>query len=415
MPLQTLKGFRDVLPADQAARDYVSSSIRRTFKRFGYAAITTPTIEYSDVILGKYGDEADKLVFSFTDRGGREVSLRYDQTVPTARFLANNQSQLPQYFRRYQIQNVFRADKPQKGRYREFTQCDCDIFGSTSPVADAEILAVFYQAYADLGLKDIQILINDRQTLIATLQPLATNQVSVMSIIQSIDKLDKQPLEEVAKELIAKGLTHSAADQALAAINKADKSVNLRQIEQFSTALGVPANQLVFQPTLARGLDYYTGLIFEAVLPTSGSSSLGGGGRYDQLIEQLANIKMPAVGFGIGFDRTVEVCQQQGLLPSNIGQLDAVVITATDNAIEHSLSTATKLRNQDLRVSVLPTTNQSNLGKQLQIAEQQGARFAIIIGEDEAQNETVTLKNLASREQVTVGLEEAVGQIKANS
>src|SRR3989344_2669334 len=176
---QSLKGFRDFLPEEKRKRDWVTGKIKQTFELFGFEPLETPTLEYASVLLGKYGKEADKLIYTFKDRGGRELDLRYDQSVPTARFLAEYQGQLPQYFRRYQIQNVFRADKPQKGRYREFTQCDADIYGAVSYLADAEILAVYYTIYANLGIPKIVIKYNDRVTLIDNLRPFAAKTVDV--------------------------------------------------------------------------------------------------------------------------------------------------------------------------------------------------------------------------------------------
>src|SRR5258708_3739464 len=166
---QNLKGFRDFLPTEKRKRDFVLQKVVEVFERFGFAPLETPTLEYASLLLGKYGAEADKLVYTFTDNGDRQVGLRYDQTVPTARVLAQYQNELPKMFRRYQTQNVFRAEKPQRGRYREFTQCDIDIFGSTSPIADAEILACTYAAYQNIGFKNIQLKINDRQTLMSSL------------------------------------------------------------------------------------------------------------------------------------------------------------------------------------------------------------------------------------------------------
>jgi histidyl-tRNA synthetase len=203
--LQTLKGFRDFLPDQKRVRDLVMAKIKETFELFGFEPLETPTLEYASLLLGKYGTEADKLVFKFADRGGREVALRYDQTVPTARVLAQYQNQLPKFFRRYQMQPAFRAEKPQKGRFREFTQCDIDIFGSKSPVADAEILACSYMAYKNLGFKNVSLRVNSREVLISTLTPFATETVSVFSIIQSVDKLDKLSQQEVIDELIRKG------------------------------------------------------------------------------------------------------------------------------------------------------------------------------------------------------------------
>lgn len=164
-PLQTLKGFRDFLPEEKRNRNFVMEKIKETFEKFGFEPLETPTLEYSSLLLGKYGDEADKLVYTFEDRGGREIGLRYDQTVPTARVLAQYQNELPRYFRRYQMQNVFRADKPQKGRYREFTQCDIDIFGSTASTTDAEIVACTYEAFKNVGFDNLEIRFNDRQLL----------------------------------------------------------------------------------------------------------------------------------------------------------------------------------------------------------------------------------------------------------
>ena len=185
--IQTLKGFRDFLPSEAKKRQYVAAKIQAVFERFAFVPLMTPTLEYASLLLGKYGDEADKLVYTFEDRGGRQVGLRYDQTVPTARILSQYQNELPKYFRRYQIQNVFRADKPQKGRYREFTQCDCDIFGSTSSLADAELLATIDAVFKELGFASVQIEINDRRLLVDALSPFTTPEIYVYSIIQSID------------------------------------------------------------------------------------------------------------------------------------------------------------------------------------------------------------------------------------
>src|SRR3989344_5010964 len=181
---QTLKGFRDFLPEEKRKRDFVAQKIKEIFELFGFEPLETPTLEYATLLLGKYGKEVDKLLYTFKDRGDRELALRYDQTVPTARILAQYQSILPKYFRRYQIQNVFRADKPQKGRYREFTKCDIDIFNSTSPVADAEIIATTYFAFKNVGYPEIKLYINDRQTLFRYLKPYKSKSLNIFSIIQ---------------------------------------------------------------------------------------------------------------------------------------------------------------------------------------------------------------------------------------
>lgn len=424
--VQILKGFRDFLPEENSQRQYVADKIKEVFEIYGFVSLQTPTLEYASLLLGKYGDEADKLVYTFEDRGGRQVGLRYDQTVPTARVLSQYQNELPKYFRRYQIQNVFRADKPQKSRYREFTQCDCDIFGSTSPLADAELLASVDAVFKNLGFKSIRIEFNDRALLIENISPFTNDQVDVYSIIQSIDKLDKQSPEEVIEELVDKGLKRKEAEAVLSKIDEIDISINLRQIVQKSLELGVAAETLVFNPKLARGLDYYTGLIFEVKLTDNNTSlggaldstsqvsstgltgprsvALGGGGRYDQLIEDLSGYKMPAVGVGLGFDRIVETCLQMGLIKNN--QVGATVMLSffeDENCQKKALNIVKELRQAKIKTELFPTVDK--LGKQFKVAEQKQIPFVIVVGEDEIKNNKFTLKNMNSGEQELLTLE----------
>ncbi|MFH2118180.1 MAG: histidine--tRNA ligase, partial [Candidatus Paceibacterota bacterium] len=319
------------------------------------------------------------------------------------------QGKLPQYFRRYQIQNVFRADKPQQGRFREFTQCDIDIFGSTSPLADAEIIACSYQAFRNVGFVKIELRINDRQTLMATLKPFATKQVDVFSIIQSIDKLDKQSPEQVTKELISKGLTKAQANQILVSIKKAEKSTNLKEIEQNLFALGVPKKSIVFTPSLARGLDYYTGMIFEIIVPEYGVGSCGGGGRYDNLIADLGGPNIPATGVAFGFDRLVEAANQLGLIPTTGGpRVLAAMLSEKTSA--QTLQAVNQLREQNISVEVYPAFDK--LGKQLKYADQNDIPYVLIVGEDEAKNDQVALKNMETGEQQTLSPEK-LGQVLA--
>lgn len=408
--LQTLKGFRDFLPEQKRARDLTMAKIKSSFELFGFEPLETPTLEYAELLLGKYGAEADKLVYSFEDRGGRKVALRYDQTVPTARVLSQYQNELGKAFRRYQIQPVFRADKPQKGRYRELIQCDADIFGVTSPLADAEILAVYYDIYKSLGLNDIIIEFNDRETLISTLSEFATESVPVYSIIQTIDKLDKQTESDSVVELVAKGMNESRAKQALANIQSAQQSASLIKIIQIATELGIPSANLKFNPTLARGLDYYTGMIFEGKIPGE-SGSVGGGGRYDNLIENLGGPATPAVGFGLGFDRTIEVLFSRKLMTSNT--TTRVLVTTFSSTLQgSSLSTAKSLRGSDINTELYPDPS-DKLDKQFKYADKKGIPYAIVIGDDEVAKGVVTLKNLSTREQTTLSLDEAINQVKS--
>ncbi len=401
---QTLKGFRDFLPEEKRKRDWVTGKIKQTFELFGFEPLETPTLEYASVLLGKYGKEADKLIYTFKDRGGRELGLRYDQSVPTARFLAEYQGQLPQYFRRYQIQNVFRADKPQKGRYREFTQCDADIYGSNSYLADAEILAVYYFIFSNLGVPKAIIKYNDRVTLIDNLRSFSSKTVDVFSLIQSIDKLDKLSQNEVIDELQQKGLSQNAAKQAIEAAKQAKPSANLEQIVEAARNLGIPKNSLEFSPILARGLDYYTGLIFEGFIPQYSGGSVGGGGRYDNLINQLSSVQIPAVGFGLGFDRTVEAITQLNLIPQEL--VGAKVLVAVFDNPQPALVAAAALRQKNISAEVFPAADK--IDKQLKYANNNQIPFVLMIGPDEAKKNMVTLKDMKSGKQQTLTLDQAI-------
>lgn len=412
--VQTLKGFRDFLPAAARNRQYVSDKIRETFEIYGFAPLQTPTLEYASLLLGKYGEEADKLVYTFEDRGERQVGLRYDQTVPTARVLSQYQNELPKYFRRYQIQNVFRADKPQKGRYREFTQCDCDIFGSNDILADAELLATVDAVFKNLGFQDIKIEINDRESLMNSLSPFVNEKVDVFSIIQSIDKLDKQSPESIIEELVDKGLNRQDAEAVLSKLDKLAISDNLNKIVQKTLALGVEQKSLIFNPKLARGLDYYTGLIFEVKIPALSNTAVGGGGRYDNLIEDLSGYKMPAVGIGLGFDRIVEACEELGLIPeNNMGTLVMLSFFEDDLCQEKALEIAKALRLAKISTEVFPAVDK--LGKQFKVAEQKQIPFVIVVGENEIKENKFMLKNMQSGEQNLLSVEEIKKILKSFS
>ncbi len=390
--LQTLKGFRDFLPVEKRKRDYVAKKIKKSFELSGFEPLETPTLEYAKLLLGKYGDEADKMVYTFEDRGKRMIGLRYDQTVPTARFLSQYSSTLPKYFRRYQMQNVFRAENTQKGRYREFAQCDCDIFGTNSVIADAEILAVFYATYQALGLT-ISLRINDRQTLINTLKPFETKAVSVFSIIQSIDKLDKLQKVDVMRELEKKGIAQDKTRAIIDAILSTKPTDNLNQIIDYAENLGVPKKQIVFTPSLARGLDYYTGLIFEGVVPEYSGGSIGGGGRYDNLINQLGGPEISAVGFAIGFDRTIEALDELKLLPAFDSTAQVLVTIFDEDLARISASVTKTLRTEGIQTELYPTSADT-FKKQMKYADDKNIPFVIILGPDEAKENVATLKDM---------------------
>ena len=409
---QTLKGFRDFLPIQKRKRDWVQKKIVTTFQLFGFEPLETPTLEYASLLLGKYGAEADKLVYTFSDKGDRQVGLRYDQTVPTARVLGQYQNQLPRNFRRFQIQNVFRADKPQKGRYREFTQCDIDIFGSTSPTSDAEILACTYQAYKSIGFPNLIIKVNDRDTLIKSILDIIGQDQSPFSIIQTLDKQDKLSEEKIREELVNKGYSTNQVEEIFSLKDTLTLSPTLEIIINQAYQLGVPKEVLQFQWDLARGLDYYTGMIFEVFIPEFIGGSVGGGGRYDNLINDLTGTSVPAVGMAFGFDRTVEAADQLNLLPSQQSTSQVLVTIFDDSTRQFSLETTSKLRQAGVNSEVYPTSDK--LGKQFKLASQKNIPYVIIIGKDEVDQNLITLKNLSTGQQQTLDLDQAIEKIKTN-
>ena len=409
--VQTLKGFRDFLPQEKKVRNFVENTITETFEVFGFQPIQTPTLEYASLLLGKYGSEADKLVYSFEDQGGRKIALRYDQTVPTTRVLSQYQNELPKYFRRYQIQSVFRADKPQKGRFREFTQCDCDIFESNSTIVDAELLAVYYTVYQNLGLQSIQLLVNDRTTLIETISQFSTETVSVTTIIQAIDKLDKLSTQAVVLELVKKGLSEANAQAVLEKITTVQMSETLQKTVEQAVALGVNKDAIIFTPTLARGLDYYTGMIFEGKIPEYSGGSVGGGGRYDNLIGELCGRDVQASGFAIGFDRTVEAVVELGLVAETTKNSSQVLVTLFDDSLTlESLRIAKILRDNKIKTEVYPVADK--IGKQLKLANQKNIPFVVMLGADEVSQEKVKLKNMISGEQELLSVADLIKTIR---
>jgi histidyl-tRNA synthetase len=408
--VQTLKGFRDFIGVESKKRLWLIEKIRTVFERFGFEPLETPTLEYESVIMGKYGAEADKLVYSFEDRGKRRVALRYDQTVPTARVISQYKNTLVFPFKRYQIQPVWRADKPQKGRYREFYQCDIDIFGSASPIADAEIIAGTFFAFKEIGFPSVKILLNDRQLLFNSLKKYANDKISVLSIIQTIDKVSKIGDDGVILELTDKGISQNDAKVALSDIQNTAISSNLSEIIEDAVNLGVLKNDLVFTPTLARGLDYYTGMIFEILLPGYEVGSVGGGGRYDKLIGQLGDVDIPAVGVALGFDRMVDAAEQFELIDTSLSSSQVLVTIFSDETMDLSLQVVAKLRSSGIRAEVFPDLDK--LDKQLKYASKKQVPFVVVIGPEEKEKNVVKLKNMQTGEQESLSIDQAIKKLK---
>ncbi|OGE25727.1 histidine--tRNA ligase [Candidatus Daviesbacteria bacterium RIFCSPLOWO2_02_FULL_40_8] len=401
--LSTPKGFRDFLPPDSLKRKFVLDKIISVFEKFGFDPLETPTLEYAETLRGKYGEE-EKLIYQFTSLGGDELALKYDQTVPLARVIAqygpNGSQKIILPFKRYQLQSAFRGENTQKGRYREFLQCDVDIVGSLSQVADTEILALAYEVYQSLGLEVI-LKVNDR-SLLQDIEP---------KYLSSIDKLNKIGKDGVLNELGNKGLSTDEATRLLTKINSIKPSEHLQTISNYFNELGYPKEILEFDPTLVRGLNYYTGLIFEVVLKSNLiSSSLGGGGRYDNLIGMFANLAVPAVGFSVGLDRTIEALEEAGQINVPSTQVTVLVTIFSKDLAQESANTASLLRAKNINTD-LWLDLETKLDKQLKYADQKGIPYAVIIGPEEAENKQFTLKDLIKQTQEKVSLEELVNKL----
>ncbi len=402
---QTLKGFRDFLPGDARKRQYVINKLRGVFESFGFEPLETPALEYEEVLLGKYGEEGDKLMYRFTDNGDRKVALRYDQTVPLARVAAQYQNELSTPFKRYQIQPVWRAENTQKGRFREFLQCDIDTVGTNSPLADAEIITTVVESLKQLGFKNFKIIINDRTIFSDLIKQDVFSEKSMGTIIRAIDKLKKIGREAVLNEMIEKGIPSEQATYAIQTIEGMQPTENLKKIFDLLVNMRVDKSQFEFSPTLARGLDYYTGMIFEVEVEGYAVGSVAGGGRFDKLIGMFAGKDIPAVGVAYGFDRIVEAMTELSLFPTDLATTKVLVTIFSKELEQKSIDVSLRLRSKNISTE-LWLDLETKLEKQLKYADQKGIPYVIIIGPNEAKEDKVTLKDLKSKTQETLSLDE---------
>ncbi len=395
-----LKGFRDFGPAEQLARQQMFSSIQSVFERFGFLPLSTPVLEYKEILMGKYGED-EKLVYSFKDKGDRDVAMRYDLTVPLARYVAQNQGQLTFPFKRYQIAPVWRADNPQKGRLREFYQCDVDAVGTDSLVADSEVIACLCQALEAVGVTNYRVRLNDREIL---------KDFSVAAI-RAIDKIDKIGVDGIVAEMEAQGVPEeeivrakSLADPKF--ITAPESTVKIMKMIE---AYGLKGD-VEFDPTIARGLDYYTGTVFEIYLKDKPEfGSICSGGRYDGLVDKFSSQSLPAVGGSIGVDRLIDALKDMGEM--NFAQpIRALILNQNESLMENYLKLATDLRAQGINVELYYSA--AKLDKQFKYAESRSIPYAIIMGETEVKAETVQLKDLAKREQETIFTAELAEKLK---
>ena len=428
-------GTRDFLPADVRRREHVIGIVRAVYESYGCEPIETPAFENIETLLGKYGEEGNKLIFKILKRGEHEASgeadlaLRYDLTVPLARVIAQYQNELPKFFKRYQIQPVWRADRPARGRFREFYQCDIDAIGSTSPIVEVELLAAVSEVLTRLGFRDFVVRLNDRRLLAALMESCAVAPERYADVLVSIDKLDKIGRDAVRQDLLQRGIDAGAADKLLDAftVGSAASSDDLARaagasetgkaavesLREIVTACAgtAAAGRVKLDPSLARGLSYYTGAIMEIAVPDL-AGSLGGGGRYDNLIGMFLGRDVPACGFSLGLERIIVVMTERGMFPSSVatGAVDIVVTFLDDASRAEALKLAGELRAARFRVDVFPEASRK-FDRPLKYASARGARAMAIFGENEVTRGEASIRNLDTREQTAVPRSEAVAAI----
>jgi histidyl-tRNA synthetase len=432
------RGMRDFLPEDIRRREHVIGVIKRIYERYGFEPLETPAVENIETLLGKYGEEGNQLIFKILMRGEHEASgkadlaLRYDLTVPLARVIAHHQAKLPRLFKRYQIQPVWRADRPARGRFREFYQCDVDTCGSTSPVVEAELCAAVSDVLSELGFHDFTIRLNHRKLLTALLIGAGVPEASHSDALVAIDKMDKIGADGVAKELTARGISVDAQaaligwfsreahllsprdelDALAFAEHYGEGRVALENLREIVSLLesSTGASRLRVDRTLARGLSYYTGAIMEINVPDL-AGSLGGGGRYDNLVGMFLGQSIPACGFSLGLERILVVMGERNMFPASLATTPAdVMVSAFDAAgVPEAMKVAALLRQLGLRVLVYPDTDK--IGKQIKYADSRSIPFVALVGENEIKDGTVTVKHLSAQTQATYSQSEAGAKI----
>ncbi len=422
---RTLKGFRDYLPEAMIPRERLMETARRVYRSYGFSPIDTPALEYLEILEGKGGEESDKQLYKFQDHGDRWVGLRFDLTVPLARFAAQHIATLGTPLKRYHIAAVWRGENTQRGRYREFMQCDFDTIGTRSPAADIETALVIHDLFRAIGFERFRVRVNNRMVLTGLLEKLGLAEKSA-GVLRALDKLAKIGPEKVAQELTETcGATDAQVRQVLQladiagtrdeVLRQLDPLVagsetgqegvaRLRELAAGTAAGGVPDDRLVIDVSIARGLDYYTGTVFETFLDDlPGIGSVCSGGRYDNLAELYTKQELPGIGASLGLDRLLAAMEELGMIEP-VATPAEVFIAYFDKARLHSyLALAAHLRAAGLGVEVYPEPKK--LGQQLKYADRRGHRVAIIAGESEFAAGTVQLKDLRAASQQDIAVE----------
>lgn len=446
------KGTRDFSPTEMVKRNYIFDTIKGVFRKYGYQQIETPTMENSSTLLGKYGEEGDKLIFKVLNSGDylakvnpeklsilnsnsvaadiSEKALRYDLTVPFARYVVQHQNEITFPFKRFQVQPVWRADRPQRGRYREFYQCDADVVGSDSLLNEAEFVMIYDEALGKLGLKDFSIKINNRKILsgIAQIIDKADN---IIDLTVAIDKLDKIGLDGVIKELLERGfnqadiekikpviLLEGSNTEKLQSLREAlaASEIGLKGCDEIETVFGyiekcpLQTAKLELDITLARGLNYYTGAIFEVKTNEVAMGSIGGGGRYDDLTGMFGLKGLTGVGISFGADRIYDVLEELTLFPAAANQSTQVLICNFDNEGElYALPLLQKLRSKNINAELYPAG--AKIKKQMEYANNKNIPYTVVIGSDEIQSGLLAFKNMTTGEQEKLTADEIVKRL----
>jgi len=427
------RGMRDILPEQMIRRQYVIDVIRNVFEEFGFEPLQTPALELSEVLTGKYGPDAEKLIYQAGHVGGKEdISLRYDLSVPLCRVIAMH-PQLPKPFKRYQIDPVWRAERPQKGRYRQFFQCDADTVGTESMLADAENVNLIYQVLTRLGFEQFEVNINDRKLITGIGQFAGVPTEQLGGLYRSIDKLDKIGVSGVRDELAENQIPEPVIEKLLTllqiegdtatvlnALNEqlGDSEIaregiaELEELNGYLATLGVPDKFYRVNVSMVRGLEYYTGPIYETVVEEPKIGSITGGGRYDELIGSFSKQGYPATGTSFGIERIIDVMEEFDMFPTSVGKtVTQVLVTVFDaDLAQESLKLATLLRQDGIRTEVY--SRPTRLSTQIKYADTKGIPYAVILGSDELEAGKVAIRNLASREQQIVPRVEFVEHIQ---
>ena len=432
---RTLKGFRDYLPDAMMARERLIDTARRVYRSYGFSPIDTPALEYLEILTGKGGEETDKQLYRFEDHGGRQVGMRFDLTVPLARFAAQHIGELGTPFKRYHIATVWRGENTQRGRYREFMQCDFDTIGTRSPVADIEAALVIHDLMREIGFEAFQIRVNNRMVLNGLLQRLGLADKSA-AVLRALDKLGKVGREAVADEMQrAAGATAEQANDVLrlSELSGSNEDVlreleplvagsdvgqegvgRLAQLLSAAEAGGVPRQRLRLDVSIARGLDYYTGTIFETFLDQlPGIGSVCSGGRYDNLASLYTSQELPGIGASLGLDRLLAAMEELGMLTKVTTPAEVFVAYFVAERLHDYLRLAARLRSAGLGVEIYPEAKK--LGQQLKYADRRGFKVAVIAGEDELVAGSVQIKNLTSGESTTVPLASDLAEAVKNA